>query len=188
VGPADPDRRVVEIFRAAREQAAVNEVAHVGLGHAAVAHHHVRARVVSHHLIEHARQPRAVELQQELAHSRFRLRGIEALENGRGAATPPPPDPGIQPPPGRQLLSAPPARATAACAGPNICTAWVAFLIVTLLKRSVSGFAGRLGATTARRCVKPSVLVDRACVNAAPAWPCFDPMIRSMWATSFPSP
>src|SRR5437867_7203953 len=60
--------------------------------------------------------------------------------------------------------------------------------MVTLLKRSVSGFAGRLGATTARRCVKPSVLVDRACVNAAPAWPCFDPMIRSMWATSFPSP
>src|SRR5439155_594701 len=41
------------------------------------------------------------------------------------------------------------ARATAACAGPNICTACVAFLMVTLLKRSVSGFAGRLGVTTA---------------------------------------
>src|SRR5438093_2366340 len=31
------------------------------------------------------------------------------------------------------------ARATAACAGPNICTAWVAPLMVTLLKRSASG-------------------------------------------------
>src|SRR5438034_7421494 len=50
------------------------------------------------------------------------------------------------------------ARATAACAGPNICTACVAFLMVTLLKRSVSGFAGRLGVTTASSLVKPSVL------------------------------
>src|SRR5207249_672624 len=43
------------------------------------------------------------------------------------------------------------ARATAACAGPNICTACVAFFMVTLLKRIVSGFAGRLGVTTATR-------------------------------------
>src|SRR2546429_2380595 len=40
----------------------------------------------------------------------------------------------------------------------NIWTACVAFLMVTLLKRSVSGFAGRLGVTTASSLVKPSVL------------------------------
>src|SRR6266849_5938513 len=50
------------------------------------------------------------------------------------------------------------ARATAACAGPNICTACFAPLIVTLLNRSVSGLAGRFGATTARSVVKPSLL------------------------------
>src|ERR1700704_2099304 len=80
------------------------------------------------------------------------------------------------------------ARATAACAGPNICTACVAFLMVTLLKRSVSGFAGRLGVTTASNLVKPSVLFANVLTKACPAWPDFDPMIRSMWATSFPSP
>src|SRR5216110_2734928 len=80
------------------------------------------------------------------------------------------------------------ARATAACAGPNICTACVAFLMVTLLKRSVSGFAGRLGVTTASSLVKPSVLLDRVFTKACPAWPDFDPMIRSMWAISLPSP
>src|SRR5437660_1553690 len=80
------------------------------------------------------------------------------------------------------------ARATAACAGPNICTACVAFLMVTLLKRSVSGFAGRLGVTTASSLVKPSVLFANVLTKACPAWPDFDPMIRSMWATSFPSP
>src|SRR5438552_3389382 len=78
------------------------------------------------------------------------------------------------------------ARATAACAGPNICTACVAFLMVTLLKRSVSGFAGRLGVTTASSLVKPSVLFANVLTKACPAWPDFDPMIRSMWATSFP--
>src|SRR5439155_4503147 len=80
------------------------------------------------------------------------------------------------------------ARATAACAGPNICTACVAFFIVTLLNRSVSGFAGRLGVTTASSLVKPSVLLDNVLTKACPAWPDFDPMIRSMCATSFPSP
>src|SRR5947207_9417638 len=72
------------------------------------------------------------------------------------------------------------ARATAACAGPNICTACVAFLIVTLLNRSVSGFAGRLGVTTASSLVKPSVLFANVLTKACPAWPDFDPMIRSM--------
>ena len=38
------------------------------------------------------------------------------------------------------------ARATAACAGPNIWTACLAPLIVTLLNSNVSGFAGKFGA------------------------------------------
>src|SRR5205823_12910267 len=52
----------------------------------------------------------------------------------------------------------------------------------------VSGFAGRLGVTTASSLVKPSVLFANVLTKACPAWPDFDPMIRSMWATSFPSP
>src|SRR5213596_3090906 len=72
------------------------------------------------------------------------------------------------------------ARATAACAGPNIWTACVAFLMVTLLKRRVSGFAGRLGVTTASSLVKPSVLFANVLTKACPAWPDFDPMIKSM--------
>src|SRR5213596_3666668 len=80
------------------------------------------------------------------------------------------------------------ARATAACAGPNICTAWVAPLMVTLLKRSASGLAGRFGLTTARRVLCPSRWFAKAFTNACPAGPDFDPMIKSMWATSFPSP
>ncbi len=54
------------------------------------------------------------------------------------------------------------ARATAACAGPNICTACVAPLIVTLLKRMVSGFAGRFGVTTASSVLKPSFWFESA--------------------------
>src|SRR5216117_484154 len=80
------------------------------------------------------------------------------------------------------------ARATAACAGPNICTACFAPLIVTLLKRRVSGLAGRFGVTTARRVVKPSLLFVSALQKAAPAGPVFEPMIRSMCAISLPSP
>src|ERR1700684_4413361 len=80
------------------------------------------------------------------------------------------------------------ARATAAWAGPDICTACLAPLIVTLLYRIVSGFAGRFGATTARRVVKPSLLLVSALANAAPACPDLAPMIKSMWATSLPSP
>src|SRR5215213_11973740 len=80
------------------------------------------------------------------------------------------------------------ARATAACAGPNICTACAAPLIVTLLNMIVSGFAGRLGVTTASSVVKPSLLFVRAFTNAEPAGPCLEPMIRSMCATSLPSP
>src|SRR5262249_57447182 len=72
--------------------------------------------------------------------------------------------------------------------GPNIWTACLAPLIVTLLNRIVSGFAGRLGATTARRVVKPSLLLVSGLQNGAPAGPVLDPMTRSMCATSLPSP
>src|SRR6478735_12362403 len=80
------------------------------------------------------------------------------------------------------------ARATAACAGPNICTACLAPLMVTLLKSRVSGLQGRFGVTTARRVEKPSLLLESAWVKAAPADPDFDPMIRSICAISLPSP
>src|SRR5678809_1179246 len=80
------------------------------------------------------------------------------------------------------------ARATAACAGPNICTACLAPLMVTLLNRMVSGLAGRFGVTTAVRVVKPSLLLESALQNAVPAGPDFEPMIRSTCATSLPSP
>src|SRR4051812_31723058 len=80
------------------------------------------------------------------------------------------------------------ARATAAWAGPNICTACVAPLIVTLLDMIVSGFAGRFGATTARRLVCPSFWLTRECANASPTGPLFEPIRRSTCATSLPSP
>src|SRR3954449_6704905 len=80
------------------------------------------------------------------------------------------------------------ARATAACAGPNIWTACVAPLIVTLFDITVSGFAGRFGATTARRFVWPSFWLMKASANASPTGPSFDPISRSIRATSFPSP
>src|SRR5204863_1482702 len=80
------------------------------------------------------------------------------------------------------------ARATAAWAGPNICTACVAPLMVTLLKSKVSGLAGRFGVTSASSVVNPSFWLDSAWVKAAPAGPDFDPMIRSTCAISLPSP
>src|SRR3954451_24808903 len=80
------------------------------------------------------------------------------------------------------------ARATAACAGPNIWTAWVSPLIVTLFAMSVSGLAGRFGATTARRFVCPSFWLRSAVAKAWPTGPSLRPMRRSMWATSLPSP
>src|SRR5262249_10915019 len=61
-------------------------------------------------------------------------------------------------------------------------------LIVTLLKSSVSGLAGRFGATTASRVVNPSLLLVNALQNAVPAGPVLVPMTRSMCATSLPSP
>src|SRR5688572_5846810 len=60
--------------------------------------------------------------------------------------------------------------------------------MVTLLNMMVSGLAGRFGATTASRVVNPSLLFVSALQNAAPAGPVFEPMTRSMCATSLPSP
>ena len=51
------------------------------------------------------------------------------------------------------------AIATACCAGPNICTACLAPLIVTLLNITVAGLVSRFGATTAISDVKPSLLL-----------------------------
>src|SRR5947208_1042155 len=80
------------------------------------------------------------------------------------------------------------AMATACCAGPNICTACLAPLIVTLLNITVAGFVSRLGATTVSKDVKPSLLFTRAFANAVSAALPRGPMIRSIWATSLPSP
>ena len=79
-------------------------------------------------------------------------------------------------------------RATAAWAGPNICPTCFSPLIVTLLAMIVSGLAGRLGATTASRFVWPSFWFRSAPANASPTGPSLDPINRSMWATSLPSP
>ncbi len=58
------------------------------------------------------------------------------------------------------------ALATPCCAGPNICTACLAFLMVTLLNMTVLGFTSRFGATTASSEVKPSLLLTRALAKA----------------------
>ena len=76
----------------------------------------------------------------------------------------------------------------ARCAGPNICTACLAPLIVTLLNSTVLGLRSRFGATTASSVVKPSLLLASALANAARPPSRAGPMIRSMWATSLPSP
>jgi hypothetical protein len=73
VGAADPDGGVGQVFRSAGEDASVDQVADVTLGHPAVTHDRVRTGVVGHDLVEHARQPGAVELKQELAHCRTHL-------------------------------------------------------------------------------------------------------------------
>ena len=59
---------VVQVLGAAREDAAVHEIANVAFGDAAVAHDGVGAGVVRDDLVEDARQARAVELEQEFAH------------------------------------------------------------------------------------------------------------------------
>src|SRR5260370_41555252 len=52
----------------------------------------------------------------------------------------------------------------------------------------VAGLHSRFGPTTARSDVKPSLLLVRACANADSAELPRGPMMRSMWATSLPSP
>ena len=68
VAAADPHRGVLQVLRAAREDAAMDEVADVGLDHVAVAHDRVGAGIVCHHLVEDAGEPGAVELEEELLH------------------------------------------------------------------------------------------------------------------------
>src|SRR5215475_4190823 len=80
------------------------------------------------------------------------------------------------------------ALATACWAGPNICTACLAPLMVTLLNSTVGGLASRLGATTASNEVNPSLLLVRQFANAVSAALPRGPMMRSIWATSLPSP
>ena len=72
------------------------------------------------------------------------------------------------------------ALATACWAGPNICTACLAPLIVTLLNITVAGLQSRFGATTASSDVKPSLLLVRQFANAASAVLPRGPMIRSI--------
>src|SRR5262249_18898012 len=67
-------------------------------------------------------------------------------------------------------------------------TAWPAPLIVTLLNMTVSGLAGTLGASTARSPLWPAVWSATRWAKAMPTGPLFDPIMRSMWATSLPSP
>src|SRR5512134_747301 len=80
------------------------------------------------------------------------------------------------------------AMATARWAGPNICTACLAPLMVTLLNIMALGLHCRLGATTASRDVKPSLLLVRLLANAFSTALPRGPMIRSTCATSLPSP
>src|SRR5262249_51991988 len=80
------------------------------------------------------------------------------------------------------------ALATACCAGPNICTACFAPLIVTLLNSTVAGLHSRLGATTASNDVNPSLLFVRQFAKAVSAALPRGPIRRSMCATSLPSP
>src|ERR1700761_8094719 len=60
--------------------------------------------------------------------------------------------------------------------------------MVTLLKRIVFGLASRVGGATARSVVKPSLLLTSALVKADSAELPRGPMMRSICATSLPSP
>src|ERR1700712_4303691 len=60
--------------------------------------------------------------------------------------------------------------------------------MVTLLNISVLGLQGRFGAMTASRLVKPCLLFTRPLQKADSAGEPRGPMMRSMWATSLPSP
>ena len=76
VASPDPHGGVVEILGTAGEDAAVNEIADVAFGHTTVAQHDIGGGIIGHDLIENARQPRTVELKQELAHRGSHLGGL----------------------------------------------------------------------------------------------------------------
>src|SRR6476660_2529812 len=80
------------------------------------------------------------------------------------------------------------ARATADWAGPNIWTACLAPLIVTLVIITVAGLQIRFGVTTASRLEWPALWLARALANATPTGPSLLPISRSMWEISLPSP
>ncbi len=80
------------------------------------------------------------------------------------------------------------ARATAAWAGPNISVAWSRSLIVTFVISTVAGLQSRFGVSTASRLLWPCDWLARAVAKAWPTGPSFEPISRSMWATSLPSP
>src|SRR5262249_31610641 len=69
-----------------------------------------------------------------------------------------------------------------------IWTACLAPLMVTLLNNKVLGLHCRLGPITARSAVNPSLLFVNAWQNADSAALPRGPMMRSIWATSLPSP
>ena len=72
------------------------------------------------------------------------------------------------------------ALATAACAGPNICTACFMPLIVTFVTSTVAGLTARLGVNTASKFECPSLCRAKALANAAPTGPSLLPINRSM--------
>src|SRR5262245_32201139 len=80
------------------------------------------------------------------------------------------------------------ARATAAWAGPNICSTCLLALRVTLGIITVAGLKGRFGLTTASRLVCPADWLARAVANAVPTGPALSPIRRSMWDTLARSP
>ena len=80
------------------------------------------------------------------------------------------------------------ALATAACAGPNICTACFIPLIVTFVISTVDGLTARFGVRTASRFECPSLWRANALANAVPTGPSLLPINKSIWAISLPSP
>ncbi len=80
------------------------------------------------------------------------------------------------------------ALATAACAGPKILPVSPMFFIVTLGTISVNGFGGRFGRITASSGVWPAESCVMPVAKACPTGPSLSPIIKSMWATSLPSP
>ena len=69
VGAADEDRRVVQILRPAREDRAVDEIAHRVFSDAAIRHHVVGTAIARDDAIEDAGMRRAIELNEELLHT-----------------------------------------------------------------------------------------------------------------------